>query len=399
MLLIEKYKETIHELFQRKPGKNSKDCSIMRAILPCYDNPQDAYPIVHIAGTNGKGQVAAKMAFALQNAGYKVGLFISPHLYEYEERITINGQKISKEKVMQYHRELDELLTSLSARPHFFECTTTYAFRYFKEEQVDIAIVETGLGGKCDSTNVILPILSVITSVSYDHIEYLGSTLEDIAEQKAGIIKQNVPVVVGSRAKYLPIFRKAEELSAPIHIIEKKSCFYDTENQMIANEALSILRGRFHLEDKHIQAGLKISLPCRFEKKGNIIYDVAHNPDGFSRLSNALEYHYPFRKFRFVIGLSRGKDVKGCLQKIEKNAHFVHFVQAQKENTYTPNEFAEVFQKISTCPFSVEESVLEGFQKAKALTNKKDILVVCGSFFIMSETISPISRPKPGGHE
>nr|NGX26604.1 Folylpolyglutamate synthase [Chlamydiota bacterium] len=174
MLLTENYEEIIHKLFQRRPGKKPTDCSVMETILDCYDNPQNAYPIIHVAGTNGKGQVAAKIAFALQNAGLKVGLFISPHLFDYRERITINGQKISEEKILKYHFDFEEKLSRLPVEPNFFECTTTYAFRYFKEENIDVAIVEVGLGGKFDATNIVHPILSIITSVSFDHIEYLG---------------------------------------------------------------------------------------------------------------------------------------------------------------------------------------------------------------------------------
>lgn len=379
MLLKTKYEEVTQELFRRKPKTREDNCEQMLRLLEKYGNPHENFPVIHVAGTNGKGQVSVKIARALQEAGLRVGLYTSPHLYDYCERIMINGQKIPEQTVVRYFEELE-------GAPHFFNSTTVFAMRYFHEEHVDVAVLETGLGGTFDATNVVTPLISVITSVSFDHLEHLGQSLDSIAEQKAGIIKPNTPVVVGPNAKFLPIFKKAEELSAPLHIIEKRSCFYDTENQLIANEALDLLKNHFAIEDVHIKKGLECSLPCRFEKRKNVIYDVAHNPDGFAKLSNALGHHYPYRKFRFVIGMSKRKDLKACLREIEQKASFVHFVMAKEPDVATPKELAEIFMKISSCPYSIEEEITTGVEKAKAATSKKDILVICGSFYIMNSS-------------
>ncbi|MDN3506544.1 MAG: Mur ligase family protein [Simkaniaceae bacterium] len=379
MLLKTEYEELLEELFKRKPKTRENNREEMLSSLQKYGNPHESFPMVHVAGTNGKGQVSIKMARALEAVGLNVGLYTSPHLYEYRERITVNGQKIPEETVVRYFKELE-------GEPHFFNCTTIFALRYFQEENVDVAILETGLGGSLDATNVVTPILSVITSVSYDHMEYLGQSLNSIAEQKAGIIKPKVPVVVGPNAKFLPIFEKAENVSSPVHIIEKKSCFYDTENQLIAKEALELLKPQFSLSDKHIEEGLKCSLPCRFEKRKNVIYDVAHNPDGFAKLASALEHHYPHRKFRFVIGMSKRKDIEACLKEIERKAQFAHFVMAKESDAASPEELAKEFQNVSSCPFTIEDSVESGFQKAKLAAGKKEIVVVCGSFYIMQAT-------------
>ncbi|NGX38508.1 MAG: Folylpolyglutamate synthase [Chlamydiae bacterium] len=386
-ITLKDYETVITDLFRKRPEKKF-DFSVINHLLNAHGNPQHAYPVVHVAGTNGKGQVAAKIAFALQNAGYRVGLFISPHLFTYEERITINGEKIPRETIVEYSSELERISEELHLSPNFFESTTCFGFRYFREQGVEIAIIEAGLGGKWDATNVVNPLLSVITSISYDHTEFLGETIEEIAEQKAGFIKPDRSVVVGPRAKYLSIFKKAEELNAPVHVVEKKSSFYDTENQAVAKEALTILTAQFPLEKSAIEAGLKFSLPCRFDKKENVIYDVAHNIDGFTRLSAALEHRYPYRTFRFVIGMSRSKDIKGCLEKIEQKARHVHFVQACQNDSATTEELAEDFRLISTCPHSLEESIEEGIRNAKAAANKSEMIIVCGSFYVMAEAIN-----------
>ncbi len=387
MEVINDYNTTIKTLFERRPKKRSS-LSIMQGLLPRLGNPHLHYPTVHIAGTNGKGQVAVKLAFALQSAGYRVGLFTSPHIIDFEERIQVNGNKIPKEKVIEYYTDIEKLFTSTDLEPNFFECITCMGFRYFREVEVDIAIIEVGLGGTFDATNVVEPCLTVITSISYDHTNYLGDSLDEIAEQKAGIIKPDTPVVVGPRAKYLPIFNRAEAVLAPINVVERKSCFYDTENQSVAKEALSILDHRFPMSKEAMEAGLNQSLPCRFDKRGSVIYDVAHNPDGFTRLANALEHVYPYRTFRFVIGVSQEKDTRGCLEQIKDKAKHIHFVEAARENTASLTDLEQAFQSIATCPYSLEKSITDGVRRAKAALVKDEILVVCGSFYIMAEAIA-----------
>ncbi len=380
------YKQTVEKIFARKPKKLNGFTTIA-TLLEQYKNPHLNYPTVHVGGTNGKGQVAGKIAYALQHAGYKVGLFISPHILDFRERITIRGEKIGREEVIAYDNQLQKDAQQLSLEPNFFECAACYAFQYFDEKKVDIAVIEVGLGGTFDATNVVQPLLSVITSIGMDHTEYLGSTIESIAEQKAGIIKQNTPVVLGPRAKLSPIFSRAQAVNAPLSIAEKKSCHYDTENQATAKEALQILSRHFPLDIPSILAGLKFSLPCRFDKRGCCIFDVAHNPDGFARLSDALEHLYPYRTFRFLIGMSKYKDAALCLKQIENKAHFIHFVRAKHDLALDTQLLSKAFHSFSTVPFKEENNVKEGMQQAKSALEKGEILVVCGSFYIMAEAL------------
>lgn len=386
MLLTQKYNEVVENLFQRKPIPNSKNLQAFQTLLHAYGNPQNAYPCIHIAGTNGKGQVSVKIAAALQYAGYKVGVYISPHVFTFTERISINGEQIPEETIVQYHVQLDSLLEKGTYAPNFFECITLYAFRYFKEQNVDVAVLETGVGGLLDATNVVHPLASVITSISYDHMEYLGETLEEIAEQKAGIIKPNIPVVIGPHAQYASIFQRAKKMHSPLYVVEEKATFYDTENQWIAKETLRILKKHFSaLFIEHIHAGLLSFLPCRFEKRGQVLYDVAHNPDGFKRLANILSHQYPKQTFRFLIGMSLGKDVRRSLEQIEKKAHFIHFVQAKNIRSISALTLATIFKEFSNYPCSVETSVLEGLHRAKHALKPQELLIVCGSFYIMAE--------------
>ncbi len=343
-------------------------------------NPQHAFPSVHIAGTNGKGSVSRKIAAAFQSAGYRVGLFISPHIVDFEERITINGVMIPKEKVLAYYAQIED------PEPNFFECATYFCFQYFKEEKVDIAIIETGLGGALDATNVITPLLSIITSISMDHCEYLGDTLEKIAAQKAGIIKSHIPVVLGPTVKFAEIYDRAKTLSAPVTQIEMRSPFYEEENNAVARAALEILK----VDDRDIAIGLKARLPCRFERRGNFIFDVAHNPAGFTRLAEALGATFPNQTFHFVIGMSRRKDLKGCLQAIEHLIEHVHFVEAGRADGATVAELAQVFQSISTRPHSLEKSIPLAIENAR-----HEIVVICGSFYIMADAIKQTELESP----
>ncbi len=383
MALVKDYLQTVREIFQRKADA-PHDMSLMTQLLNAYGNPHKGYPLIHVAGTNGKGQVAAKIAYALQHAGYKVGLFISPHLFDYRDRITINGERISEQQVIEDYEDLCLQIERLKLEPNFFECTSCIGFRHFQRNAVDVAVIEVGLGGESDPTNVINPSLSIITSISLDHTELLGSSVDEIAKEKAGIIKPGVPVVVGPRAQLLPIFQKAEQTKSPVHLVEKRSCFYDTENQAVAKEALAVLSEQFCVGKSSIEAGMQHSLPCRFDKRGNIIYDVAHNPDGFARLSAALGHLYPYRTFRFIIGMSKTKDIKGCLKEIEAKAHHIHFVKADHQNSLETQKLAQVLESISRCPFTEEKSITSAMKHAKAAGTKNDLTVVCGSFYIMA---------------
>jgi dihydrofolate synthase/folylpolyglutamate synthase len=206
------YQETINYLFTRLPmfsrigaAAIKKDLHNTIALCDALNNPQQQFKSIHIAGTNGKGSVSHMLAAILQTAGYKVGLYTSPHLHDFRERIKINGEMISEESVIDFTKRIQPQIDLIE--PSFFEITVAMAFEYFAKEQVDIAVVETGLGGRLDSTNIITPVLSVITNIGWDHMNLLGDTLEKIAGEKAGIIKQHIPVVVGETVEETkPVF-------------------------------------------------------------------------------------------------------------------------------------------------------------------------------------------------
>jgi len=367
------YDTVIASLFKRLSVRR-ENLDVMERLLASWGNPERAFPSVHVAGTNGKGSVCRKIAAALQHAGYRVGLYVSPHIAEFEERITINGEKIPKETVIDYYSRID------TPEPNFFECATCFCFQYFKEKQVDIAIIEVGLGGAIDSTNVLKPLLSIITSIGFDHTEYLGDTLDKIATQKAGVIKPHTPVVIGPRVHSAPIFEKAKEVGAPLTQVTTISPLYEEENNAIVKAALEILPYRSNL-----QAGLQAQMPCRFERRGRFILDVAHNPDGFARLKDALSYHFPNQTFRFIIGMSRRKDLKGSLRAIEEKIAHVHFVESGREDGATVFELEKAFQAVSSRPYSLDK-------KMDLRLAPGEIVVICGSFYIMADCIKQIEH-------
>ena len=237
------YQQTIDYLYSQLPmysciGAAAYKEDLHNTIALCHaiDNPQTKFKSIHIAGTNGKGSTSHMLAAILQQAGYKTGLYTSPHLKDFRERIKINGEMISQEFIVDFVERTK--IISEQIKPSFFELTVAMAFDYFEKEQVNIAIIETGLGGRLDSTNIITPILSIITNIGYDHMDILGDTLEKIAAEKAGIIKQNVPVVIGEYlAETKDMFiNKAKEANAPIYFAQDK---YNVSNINYSTQLLS----------------------------------------------------------------------------------------------------------------------------------------------------------------
>lgn len=341
-------------------------------------NPQLKCPCIHIAGSNGKGSVATKIAKALELSGYRVGLYTSPHLHSFCERISINGQLISEEDVVKgMEKIIDPDLT-------YFARATILAFDYFNAQKVDIAVIETGLGGRLDATNVVQPILTVITSISREHTHILGEDLEQIAAEKAGILKKGVPVVLGPKARFQAIYRRAEELHCPVHPSKKISYFYDEENSAIAELALSLLP--IKLDPEAVRQGISVRPSCRFERIGDVIFDVAHNPEAIFYLLQALHTLLPERKFRFLVGFSKDKEYGACLELIAPVATHIHFVQADTPRAATVEELREALKNEDPAFSSVSSSVPEGVEEALKLSSALgEVLVVCGSFYIMSE--------------
>lgn len=349
------YSEFIDFLFSLKRSEEMKpNLSNLLKIAEKLGHPERQFPSVHIAGTNGKGSVAFKMAEVLKNNGYRVGLFTSPHLFNYRERIQINGKMISEERVVQGLKTLLPLIDI----PKFFEITTLLAFDYFAEEEVDIAIIEAGLGGRFDPTNILSPILTIITQIAKDHTEILGETLEKIAYEKGGIIKKGIPLILSEKVQYPSILKIAEEQDAPI-------IFAQDDSTSIARKGLKLLPFEINFE-----GGLKRRPPCRYQKEGNIIFDVAHNPAAFTRLFETIKKEYPSKKIHVLLGMAKDKDIKGSLEIIEQHADHIALLPIRHPRLLPPEDF----------PRGEIMSYEEALEYAK---EKRALAIVTGSFHLM----------------
>lgn len=348
------YNQKIETLFSSKTKSGFEKFRLLDAK---YGSPHTAFKSIHIAGTNGKGSVALKIANGLEHAGYKVGLYTSPHIACFRERIVINGQMISEEDVIRLLTDQEE--------GNFFELTTLLAFRYFAEQQVDFAVIETGLGGRLDATNVITPVLSVITSISLDHSEILGDTLEAIAAEKGGIIKEDIPAIVGPRADF---YSKAE-------VVQGDFINYNDENIAIAKAALQ----KLGIDAISIEQGIQHVPSCRFEKVGLGILDVAHNPDGFKKLTARLGKP----KMNIVLALSKTKDIEECLKIIMPLADSFYLTEASNGKSMPVEELKEALE---TLDFKGKINTFKDPSLAlKEVINQKKPFLVTGTFYIMKE--------------
>ncbi len=322
--------------------------------------PSRKYKTIHVAGTNGKGSVCTKIAKALSLSGYNVGLFTSPHIYTYNERIQINGKPVEMELIYEAYHTLMSLLKKEGLQSHFFEITTFLALLIFKKSKIDIAVIETGIGGHFDTTNVIDPVVSIITTLGMDHLEMLGDNLDAIAFQKGGIIKESVPVVIGPKANH-PVIRKiANEKNAPLSMIKDHFDDFDKENIALAKRALQVLQNTLRISNASIEKGLSATPPCRFEiinsDSVQIILDGAHNIQAMESLYQKV-FSLRLKKTPLVfLAMQDTKDKQGCL----------HFLHAKSMDVICPN-------------LNTFESDLEiAFSKAKAQNRQ---LLITGSFY------------------
>ena len=428
------YDQTLDYLYTRLPmfsriGAAAIKKDITNTVLLCeqLDNPQNSFKSLHIAGTNGKGSTSHMLASIFQAAGYKTGLYTSPHLKDFRERIKVNGQMMPKEAVVEFVRDIIPTIDKIE--PSFFEITVGMAFQYFKNEKVDIAIIETGLGGRLDSTNIIHPELSIITNIGWDHMNLLGNSLAEIAYEKAGIIKKNTPVVIGQwLPETKPVFNnKAAEESAPIHfasdhyyssewtyshhhlkvtIANKTSDdreeyeldltgIYQISNLITVLESVEQLKQlSWPLTKEVVKKGLSnakrtTGLGGRWEqihRKPDIILDVAHNEDGIRQVLSQLELtdHY---HLHWVIGMVKDKEVGKVLQLLPKEATY-YFTKAQIPRAMEEKELAEQATSIGL-EGSNYSDVNTAVRAALAASNENDLILVCGSVFLVGE-VAPI---------
>ncbi len=352
--------------------------------------PANHFKIIHVAGSNGKGSVSTKIAKGLELSGLKVGLYTSPHISSFRERIQINSEMINEDDITSILSELLKIRDVENIPATFFEIATMLALTYFAEKKVAIAVLEAGIGGRLDATNVVEPILSIITSISLDHTDILGDTLEKIALEKAGIIKPNIPVLIGPKVPLNVIAPVASSNNSPCTQIEGIFQSFDDENNAIAKKALEFLG----VEESLIIKALQVKPPCRMETIEHagktIILDVAHNPDGLLRLFSEIKENYAARPIRIIFGLSQNKDIDGCLSIIKKSCDSFHLVQAPNGRGLP---ILELKNRLSTTkPHFLHESIEDAINKALTFN---DLIVVCGTFFIMSDIKRALNQKDP----
>jgi len=423
------YQETLDYLYDALPmfqrigaAAFKKDLGPTIALCNYLGNPERKFKSIHVAGTNGKGSTSHALASILQEAGYSVGLYTSPHLKSFTERIRINGKEISQDAVVDFVARNKAYMEEI--QPSFFEMTVAMAFDYFANEQVDIAVIEVGMGGRLDSTNVIAPLLGIITNIGLDHVQFLGTTLPEIAGEKAGIIKDGVPVIIGeTQVETTAVFRKfAEQKRAPlvfsdqqitVRPVDGKDVTRQTYQIRTSNESLTVqmdLLGSYQVKNlpaiflaykelnqlgftisfAHFQKGLSnitrnTGLKGRWQvlnTKPLTICDTGHNKEAFKEILRQLN-NTPHRELFFILGMVQDKDVSGTLQLLPANATYA-FCQSQIPRAMPASELAR-----QAAENGLEGIVIPDVNEAILYFQKKagpnDLLFVGGSTFVVAE--------------
>lgn len=371
-----------------------------------FEHPHHSFRSIHVAGTNGKGSCSHTIAAILQEAGYRVGLYTSPHLIDFRERIRVNGQPISEEYVIRFVEKERTFFEPL--QPSFFELTTAMAFRYFADERVDVAVIEVGLGGRLDCTNIIRPDLCIITNISFDHTQFLGDTLEKIAREKAGIIKNGIPVIIGETTpETKPVFlKKAQEANTPIYFAEENDredypgieCelkgIYQKKNTRTISTALSLLKeAGYHLDEQSVRSGFAhvvelTGLMGRWQKlqdSPTLICDTGHNVGGITYIVEQLRQQ-SYRRLHIVIGMVNDKDIRGVLALLPQEATY-YFTKASVKRALPENELQELAATVGlqgTCYPDVPAAVLA----AQKESLPEDFIFVGGSSFIVADLLA-----------
>ena len=371
-----------------------------------FEHPHRSFRSIHVAGTNGKGSCSHTLAAILQEAGYRVGLYTSPHLVDFRERIRINGQPIPEEYVIRFVEQERGFFEPL--HPSFFELTTAMAFRYFADEKVDVAVIEVGLGGRLDCTNIIRPDVCIITNISFDHTQFLGNTLEKIAGEKAGIIKSGIPVIIGETTpETKPVFaKKAREVGAPILFAEEDEkddypgleCelkgLYQTKNTRTLLTAIPELRkAGYNLSEQAVRSGFAhvcelTGLMGRWQKLQDaptLICDTGHNVGGITYITEQLKQQ-SYRKLHMIIGMVNDKDIHGVLALLPQEAEY-YFTKASVRRALPESELAQLASEAGlqgNCYPDVPSAV----QAAQEKSLPEDFIFVGGSSFIVADLLA-----------
>lgn len=422
------YQETLNWLFAQLPmfqreGQAAYKANLDNTLLldEYFQHPHQCFKTIHVAGTNGKGSVSHLLSSILQEAGYKTGLYTSPHLKDFRERIKVNGQMISQEYVIEFVEKHRNIFNRIC--PSFFEMTVAMAFKYFADQQVDIAIIEVGLGGRLDSTNIITPLVSVITNISLDHTALLGNTLEAIAKEKAGIIKPGIPAVIGTRDKaYDFVFEeKAANFHAPIqfasdhwqllpnqdgsyalkqdtgwqfqHLDCELKGIYQRKNIPNVLETIPFLRKNgLEITDKHICRGIakvitNTGLMGRWQTLAHnplTICDTGHNIDGITETTRQLKT-YPYKQLHFVIGMVSDKDIDSVLHILPRDAIY-YFCKASIPRAMDEQILAEKARNAGL-QGTTYPTVSEAYAAARQQASPEDMIYIGGSTFVVAEVI------------
>ncbi|MBI2428678.1 MAG: bifunctional folylpolyglutamate synthase/dihydrofolate synthase [Ignavibacteriales bacterium] len=378
----------------------------IRSLLRFVDNPHTMFKSIHVAGTNGKGSTSSMIAAILTAAGYKVGLYTSPHLVTFNERIRINGKMISDADVVKYTKKLRPQIHRLKAT--FFEATTAMAFKYFADQKIDVAVIETGLGGRLDSTNVITPLVSVITSIGKDHTEHLGKTVASIAAEKAGIIKDHIPVVIGmlSNSARSVVLNRAKEVHStvlyanrvhlPKNVTVQLKGKHQTMNARCAVAASIVASKHFLIGDNAIRKGLELTsqlsgLRARFEfinSKPAILLDVAHNPDGIKTLVREIR-RLSFKKHVVVFAVMKDKDYRSIGRELKKLKAELVITQPNVERALPAKELFKIYAA-QNLNVHFAESVPSALSLGRKLAGKHGLLTVTGSHYLVGEAITKL---------
>ncbi|KLT65812.1 folylpolyglutamate synthase/dihydrofolate synthase family protein [Pedobacter sp. BMA] len=427
------YQQTLDFLYSKLPmftrvGASAFKKDLTNTIVFCnaLNNPQDKFKSIHVAGTNGKGSTSHMLAAILQAQGYKTGLYTSPHLKDFRERIRINGKMIAKTEVVSFINDQKELIEEVE--PSFFEVTVALAFDHFAKHQVDIAIIEVGLGGRLDSTNIITPETSVITNISMDHMNMLGDTLEEIAGEKAGIIKKGIPVVIGeTQEKSSPVFiKKAKDMNAPISFADQEltatnfkltkgklslslnkvgnkinytlesdlTGTYQHKNILTVLQTIAILNqtSKFSISAESIANGLKqvkklTGLQGRWQTLNQhplVICDTGHNEAGIAEVIKNID-QTPYEKLHIVFGMVKDKDISKVLSLLPQNATY-YFCKPDLERGLDAGDLKEQAAAFSLTGNSYS-SVQSAKETAMKSANPNDLIFIGGSTFVVAEAI------------
>jgi dihydrofolate synthase/folylpolyglutamate synthase len=445
--VIETYKDALNYIFSRTDYEKQRvlrynittfDLDRMRRLLEGLGNPQEGQKFIHIAGTKGKGSTSTMTARMLEAAGYKVGLYTSPHITSIHERITVNDVQVSEEEMIELVRTVKPVvdkLAKLDIQPTFFELFTAMAFIHFKRYETDFVVLETGLGGRLDSTNVVTPIVTAITSISIDHQRQLGFTISEIAAEKAGIIKPGVPLAtVDQHPDAMKVIMDvAAKKGAPVCVVGDENIDFSSRfeadredgphtricvqtstskfdhlkvplpgqhqavNCGLALSIIDIIKNLgYEIDDEEVVTGLNnVRMPGRMEivfEDPTIIVDAAHNAASIKALIETIGQHIPYDSLIFIFGCNADKDIEGMLDQLQYGADKVIFTRSSSPRAISSDELAEEYSEMTGRMCQTSLSLGDALKIAGSVVTKGDVICITGSVYLVGDAIKRFNR-------